>query len=161
MVAIVALRLDRALVGIEKAIVLLLLVALTGTVLMQVIGRHVLAVPNPWTEEIARYLFVWLSMIGAAVGVQTRSHFRLDLFLHRLPPIGKAIAEWAARIVVLLSAGTFAVQGMRYVEISSFSIAPATEIPMSWISSAIPVGMTLIVIHIVLGALGGSQEGHH
>ena len=58
---------------------------------VQVIARYVLQVSTPWTEEVARLVFVWAVFMGAAVGVKRNIHTRVDLVFNRLPP---AAAEW-------------------------------------------------------------------
>jgi TRAP-type C4-dicarboxylate transport system permease small subunit len=142
---------DRGLAAIEKVVIVVLLTALTVAVLFQVLSRHLFQEPNPWTEETARYLFVWVSMIGAALAIHLRSHFGLDIVVRRLPPRAQLAAEAVALVVVLITAAVFAVQGVRFVLMNSLMTAPATDISMFWPNAAIPVGMAAMVVHLVLG----------
>ena len=66
--------------------------AITGVVAFQVLTRYVLQHPAAWPEEAARYLFVWVALLGAALGVDRGVHFSLDLLTSRLPEPGRAPA---------------------------------------------------------------------
>ena len=62
-----------------------LMAAITGVVAFQVLTRYVFQHPAAWPEEAARYLFVWVALLGAALGVDRGVHFSLDLLTSRLP----------------------------------------------------------------------------
>ena len=71
---------------------MVLLALLVATTLLQVLSRYVLSKPLDWTEETARYLFVWVAMLGAGMAAKDRAHFFVDLLLERLPPrLGKYV----------------------------------------------------------------------
>ena len=144
---------DCWLTNLEKVLVFLLLTSLTLAVLLQVVSRHLLAEPNPWTEELARYLFVWMSMLGASIATQMRAHFGLEMLLKNLPVHLRVVAAVLAWLVVAGTAASFAFYGWAFVSMTSLSTGPATDLPMSWIHAAIPVGMSAIVVHLVLGAI--------
>ena len=71
--------LELGLVKAEDAFLLFALCALTGSVLVQIIGRYVLKVPTPWCEELARYLFIALSYIGSGRAFINNGHINIDL----------------------------------------------------------------------------------
>ena len=54
---------------------MVLLALLVATTLLQVLSRYVLSKPFDWTEEMARYLFVWVAMLGAGMAAKDRAHF--------------------------------------------------------------------------------------
>ena len=69
-------------------------------VLFQVVMRYLFERPNPWTEELSRFGFIWLSMLGAALAVELRTHFVFDQLVGRLrpklvrPPSATSGAAW-------------------------------------------------------------------
>ena len=71
--------LEHGLVKVEDAFLLIALCALTGSVLIQIVGRYVLKVPTPWCEELARYLFIALSYIGSGRAFINGAHINIDL----------------------------------------------------------------------------------
>lgn len=149
---------NRALVLFESTAIVLLLVALVIAVFTQVVSRYIINVSNSWTEESARYFFVWVSMLGAALGVQRHSHFGFDAVVRGLPPLGKRLAGVAAFLVTFGMAGLLVVQGWRLMELGRLETGSATEVPMPWIYAAIPVGGLLIMMHLVLSLLEGDFD---
>jgi TRAP-type C4-dicarboxylate transport system permease small subunit len=64
----------------------LLMLFLLFIVFFQVLNRFILHIPLSWTEEAARYGFVWLSLFGAVKALQTGSHIKVDIFINNLKP---------------------------------------------------------------------------
>ena len=75
----------RALQTLLEWIAGLLLFALVCVGCLNVLGRYTVLVFMPWTEEIARLLFVWVVWIGAAAGMFRGGHVRFDFLVNRLP----------------------------------------------------------------------------
>src|SRR3954452_8399124 len=81
----IAIRLDDCVARLETVAVILLMALLTAVTFAQVITRYLLGDPLIWSEELARYLFVWVSMIGAALAIREGGHFGLDLLIRPMP----------------------------------------------------------------------------
>ena len=67
-------------------------------VFLQVVFRYVFFNPLAWAEESARFLFIWVSLLGASLGVKDHSHFAISMLVDRLP----TSAQGAARVLVAL-----------------------------------------------------------
>ena len=72
--------------------VMIIMAVLVIDVLLQVFTRKILQNPWGWTEELARMLLIWLSLLGAAVGFQRMSHLGVDYFVNKFPPKPKNMA---------------------------------------------------------------------
>src|SRR5687767_8553420 len=69
---------------------------------LQIFSRYTELIPSYiWTEEMARFMFIWTIMIGAMIGVRESTHFEVDL-LPNLSPRGEAIARLLGRLGVLV-----------------------------------------------------------
>ena len=79
----IAIRLDDWVARLETVAIILLMALLTAVTFAQVVTRYLLGDPLIWSEEAARYLFVWVSMIGAALALREGGHFGLDLLIRR------------------------------------------------------------------------------
>jgi TRAP-type transport system small permease protein len=152
-------RTSRGLVLAEVSIICLLFIFMVYSVLTQVISRYLLNSPSPWTEEAARYTFVWLSMLGAALGVERQSHFGFDVAVRALPIAVAKGARVLAMCIIFAVAALLAWEGWKLMQLEKFSTGPATNIPMAWVYAAIPVGAILIMAHILLDFLGARPEG--
>ena len=76
---------------------------------LQVFSRYTDLIPSYiWTEEMARFLFIWMIMIGAMIGIRESTHFEVDVW-PRLGPRGAAILKIVSSLFVLFMAGIFSV----------------------------------------------------
>jgi TRAP-type C4-dicarboxylate transport system permease small subunit len=114
-------------------------------VTLQVISRYTDLIPSYiWTEEMARFLFVWTIMIGAMVGVREAQHFEIDVW-----PILSRRAEATVRIVarlgVLAAAVVFVIAGIEFTRFAWNRTSELAELPLWLIHVAWPVaGFTWI-----------------
>jgi TRAP-type C4-dicarboxylate transport system permease small subunit len=130
---------------VEFALVGLML-ALCIDIFAGVFSRYVAGRALPWYDELARYLFIWMCFLGAAVAIRRRAHFGVNLLVARFaPPLRRAarVFGWA----VVMAYGVFiTVQGLHVMEGVSVQESPALGIALSWVFLAVPV-------HGVLSAL--------
>ena len=71
--------------GLTKIATTIGFAALFVCVMMQIIWRYILEIPLLWSEEAARYLLVWISLLAVAVAFRNDSHIRLDFFVAKCP----------------------------------------------------------------------------
>src|ERR1700755_836369 len=81
-------------VAVTALIVLAIVNLLVGVILRYFVGAitdwlDVDPVPFTWGEEVGEMSLAWLTLIGAAIGIQSRSHFALAVFVHRLPAVAQ------------------------------------------------------------------------
>ncbi len=143
-------RLDRVLAKAEASAIITLVVVMTVVVFLQVVYRYVLVRPLYWSEELARYLFVWLSLLGAALGLQKQGHFGLDFFYKMLPDRGRGWVSMAVQLLMGVLVMIILVQGIILVQKTSLQESPAMGIPMSWAYACLPVGAGLMIIHLLV-----------
>jgi TRAP-type transport system small permease protein len=122
---------------------------MTITTLLQVAFRYVLNDPLVWSEELARYLFVWVALVGAGAAMRTGGHFGLDLFYRKLPTAGRAGVAMLISAVIAVFAATLLVYGVRETIQASVQLAPSLQIRMHWAYAAMPVGATLMLWHLL------------
>jgi len=137
-----------------------LLVALMGVavlnVLWQVFTRFVVNAPSGFTEELARYLLIWVGILGSGYAAGTRSHLALEL----LPEALEGAALHRLRIVIELCMMTFAVVvmvggGLRlvYVMLQAGQTSSALNLLVGYVYTVVPLSGLVIafynVVHIV------------
>ena len=115
-------------------------------VTIQMISRFTALIPAwIWTEEMARFLFVWMIMIGSMVGIRDGSHFDVDLW-PELRPRPNALLRIVADLFVLVMALVFIWYGIRFVQFGWDQTSELAELPMVWIFIAWPLaGFTWVV----------------
>jgi TRAP-type C4-dicarboxylate transport system permease small subunit len=144
-----ALGLDRWIAKIEAGAIVLLVSALTAVTFAQVVTRYVLNNPLIWSEELARYLFVWVSMIGAALALRDGGHFGLDLLLRKVPALRPALAG-AVTIVTALFLAVLLKSGIDETVLASNQFAMTLPMRMQWAYLALPVGAGLMLFHLAI-----------
>ncbi len=122
-----------------------ILAALTVVVFSQVVARYVLQAPLSFSEELARFLLMWLSMLSAAYAFRMKSHFALRILVEKLPESIQRKVSISVHTTVTLFFLLILYQGVKYVHGVSGHIAPALQIPMEIPYSSIIVGSALIV----------------
>ncbi|MXW66696.1 MAG: TRAP transporter small permease [Gemmatimonadales bacterium] len=146
--------LDRVLVTLETCAVGVLLIAVCDVVLLQVLMRYLFAWPNPWSEEVSRFCFIWLSLLGASLAVARRSHFSFDQVTGRLPPLAEKAVERVAAAVVLLFALVLIGTGIALMDLTMGERSAALNLPVALVYAAAPVSGVLMVIHLLVGGAG-------
>jgi TRAP-type transport system small permease protein len=113
---------------------------------LQIFSRYTELIPSYiWTEEMARFMFIWTIMLGAMIGVRESTHFEVDV-LPRLPPRGEAVARLLGRIGVLVVAFVFVAAGIEFTRFAWRRTSELAELPLWYIHVAWPVtGVTWIV----------------
>src|SRR5512141_3015004 len=93
---------------IEKAldaVMVLMMIVMGGSVVLQVASRYVFNRPTSWSEELARYLFVWITFLGAAVVIRKRRHVDVTVLTDRLPPGAAKVAYRLADLALVFMLG--------------------------------------------------------
>ncbi|MDR1957355.1 MAG: TRAP transporter small permease [Treponema sp.] len=122
----------------------------TVTVL-QIIFRFILKMPAGWTEETAKYAFIWMTFVGSGLGAKIQSHIRVDMFENALTGTPRRIVHWLNQGIFLVFAVVMTVVGIGMcISLQSRpQLSPALKIPMQWIYGALPVGMGLMCLRII------------
>lgn len=101
-----------------------------------------------WTEELSRFLLIWIVFLGAALAIHTRLHFTVELVLERLPP--RVLRWWVVvmgvSLVVLV--GVLLYQGVVFAELGLRSRSPSLGLPMMYVYAAVPVSMGCALIFL-------------
>lgn len=141
--------LDRALGG---ALALLML-GLVSAVTWQVASRYLLGDPSAWTEELARYLLIWIGLLGAAYAYRTRAHMGIDLLAQKVSPARQAALRVTSALAVLaFAAPVMIVGGASLVQLTweLRQYSAALGLPMAVVYAAIPLSGAIIALYALL-----------
>lgn len=143
----------RRLVTVEKFAACALLVTVLVLILFQVVSRYVFATPFGWTLEIARFVLIWLTFVGAGYVMSQRLHISMDLLVTRLGRLGSALVDTFAHVVVIAAATAMAVFGSLFAAAHANVSAPASGWSMAVVYAAGAVGFGLVALHSVVNAV--------
>jgi TRAP-type C4-dicarboxylate transport system permease small subunit len=123
--------------------------AMLVVVLAQVLFRYVLSQPLPWSEELARYLMIWVACLAASEAYAKGSHVGVDLVIRKLKPKLRKGAALLIHLLVIGLMGVVAYYGFKLSFAVHSQLSPAMEVPMTYPYLAVPVGAALILIQAV------------
>lgn len=116
----------------------------------QVISRYVFNWTPEWSEELARYLFVWVVFIGSALIMGESGHLAVQFVPNHFKG---TVTGRLLEIVINLSGYVFILilftQGAKMTRVMTFQMSPGMEIPMSWVYAVIPLSSALMLLYLV------------
>lgn len=116
-------------------------------VALGIMSRYVLPTPIPWTLEVARFSFIWLSLSGIAIVERKRAHFRIELLVLTMPiPLQRAIF-FVREAVILTVLALLLFQGLRFTQLGLNSYSTTLEIPLHIVYVALPLSVLLTMIN--------------
>jgi TRAP-type C4-dicarboxylate transport system permease small subunit len=115
-------------------------------VTLQIISRYTALIPSwIWTEELSRFLFIWMVMLGAMIGIREHTHFEVDVW-PELRPKAAALLRIVSHLFVLVFALVFVWWGIEFVRFGWDQTSELAELPMTFIFMAWPVaGVTWVL----------------
>jgi len=117
---------------------------------IQVIMRYVFKSSLVWSEEVSRYLFIWMVFTGISYGIKNGSHMRIDMLEHFFPKLRNGLGILADLSFLTFSAYMIK-PGISVVEslIETGQTSPAGEIPMYIVYAGLLVGFSLVLFRII------------
>jgi TRAP-type C4-dicarboxylate transport system permease small subunit len=135
------------LVDVVEFVLVGLMVVLCADIFVGVFSRYVVGRTMPWYDEVARYLFIWMSFVAAAVAVRRRAHFGVNILVARFGPRARR-ATHAGIWTLVIAYGIFMTfQGARVMEGVSVQESPALGLTLSWVFLAVPVHGVLCALY--------------
>ena len=117
--------------------------------LLQVLYRYVLESPLVWSEEVVRYLLVWMSFLGAGLAAGERLHPKMDFFLRRLPARSRETVEIVSTVLILVFLVLFIFVSFDLVKYNASYRSLGAGIPQSWPRLALPVGGMVLAVNVL------------
>lgn len=154
--------LDRSL----AVLVATLMAALVLDVLWQVFTRFILRDPSSWTEELARYLMIWVGLIGAAYAAGRRMHLSVDLLSGALTGNrAHTLRIFIESLVLVFALAALFAGGLRlvWVMLNLGQTSASLQLPLGYVYLAVPISGLLIAWYAILDltdAIKGLRNGN-
>jgi C4-dicarboxylate transporter, DctQ subunit len=146
-------RLANALHEVARWLLIVTGAAMSVIVFLQVFFRFVIYIPFPWSEESARYLMIWMGMVGAATAMRYGRHIGVTMLIERFPPsVGRFLSPFLGLAMVIFLV-VMATEGFRLALKNAAQHSPAMNLPMLIPYLAIPVGAALMILEIAASLL--------
>lgn len=149
-------RLERVLIRFNLFLEYLLsglVYGIFAILLLQVLYRYVLNFPLYWVEELAKYMMIYITMIGAAIAYRNEGHPRLTILYHRFSQPGLLWYELSLRVPVAIFLIVLIKVGYGYAGSNSWITSPGLQISFFWPFMGIPIGASCVLIVLLLDSL--------
>jgi TRAP-type C4-dicarboxylate transport system permease small subunit len=139
--------------GMTRALDAALIVAVALLVIDVVWGvftRYVMSEQAKWTEELARFLLVWVSLLGGAVAFGTKGHLGVDYFVGKFHPASqKLMAVFVHLVVLFFAVSVFVYGGGRVVAdaLAMEQTTPALGWKMGYVYLALPIAGVFMILY--------------
>src|SRR4029077_2253879 len=149
--------------GFLRGFIALCLAVMVVLVFGNVVLRYAFNSGITVSEELSRWLFVWLTFVGAVVALRDHAHLGMDSVVSRLPAWGKKACFLLAQVLMLYCIYLFFVGSWQQVGINIGNMAPATGLPAGWVCFCVGVFFSVMAALLLLrnrwqGATGQLAE---
>ena len=138
--------------NILKVLLTIMMALLVVDVTWQVLTRFILPQPSSFTEEVARFLLIWISLIGGAYAYRLNSHLGFDLFVSKMS-VGKAlfIQRLCCILVAVFAISVLIIGGSNLVSLtwSLGQHSPVLNVPMAGIYLVLPLSGLLFLLYSI------------
>ena len=147
-------RIDTAILGVNRALMIAALAVMAIIVLANVLTRYLSNYSIPWSEELARYLMIWLTFLGIGPVLRLGGHVAIDTLQDSLRPSTARVLRLLIVAAVAVFCAVLAYFGSVYVGRTWMQATAVMEIPFALVAAAVPTGMVLALWHLALVARG-------
>ena len=126
-----------------------ILVAIVGVTFIQVLFRYIFHLSLAWSEELARYLFLWLAALASAYAFKTKSHFALRFLVDRFGKKLQKIMITFVAFVVTVFLVIFVWKATEFTFSMAKQVAPSTQMSMAVPYSSAVVGGVLMLYYVI------------
>lgn len=130
-------------------IVALIISAISILTITQVFLRYVMNSPLFWSEELTRYLIIWLTFLGAGLGVRHRGHITVEFLARMFPLSFQRILNFGLDILIISYLLILCWLGVKVMKVFMVFKSSALSIPQGYIFLAVPVGAAIMIYHKV------------
>ncbi|MCC8193780.1 MAG: TRAP transporter small permease [Deltaproteobacteria bacterium] len=133
------------------ALLAILSATMVIVILYQVVLRYCFAAANVWAEELARFMFVWVTTLGASIAIRRNSHLRIDLLVDALKPKPRFILQIVCYTAIFLFLLYLCYLGFDLMSRTMVNKSAGLRVPMAYPYAAIPVGSAFMALSCIEG----------
>ncbi|WP_043487717.1 TRAP transporter small permease [Halomonas halodenitrificans] len=144
---------ERALDAVISPVVFTAMAALIGVITLQIVSR-VLFTAVGWTEEVARFLLIWITFLAATLAFHRGRHIAVTFVVDALPGLPRRLARIAALLVALGFLLALILIGWDYMQVQSFQKSASLRLSMTWVYAVIPLSAAIMAWYALVDIAG-------
>jgi TRAP-type C4-dicarboxylate transport system permease small subunit len=134
---------------LEEAFIMAAFAVMAVVLALQIFMRYAVNKPLIWSEELARYIFVWATFIGAGYGVRNKIHISMEVLYMRLPRKLKLAITLVTNILSIAVFAYLIPWGFVVLKDQVNIKSSAMQIPMTWVFAAVPLGCFIVCLRLI------------
>jgi TRAP-type C4-dicarboxylate transport system permease small subunit len=143
---------------IEDIFLVSMFVAMVSIIFFQVIMRYVFNNSLYWSEELGKFIFVWISWLGISIGQRRNEHIKITLLVDRLSYTGQKIMEVIADIILMLICVVTLYYAIILVQTQARVPYAGIKISTSWGYLSLVLGCSFISLRLIAGVVNNVKE---
>jgi len=143
-------RTEKLFVAANRWALILALAAMSVIVFANVVLRYLSNYSLVWAEEVARYLMIWMTFLGAGLVLRFGGHVAVDNLHQALSPRAARLLRAALALLLFAFFAAMAWEGVRYMNAARYQTTPATGISFAYVYAVFPIGFVLLMVHALL-----------
>jgi TRAP-type C4-dicarboxylate transport system permease small subunit len=147
-------QISNVLNDVVKYLAAFLLAVMTIIVFLEVLFRYVLNAPLDWSEELSTFTFVWMSLLGASIGLKRNEHPRLDLIVNLFPSKMQRTIVGFYNLGILFLLAVLFVYGARLTVSMKSQLTAALEYSVSFVYAVLPISAAIMFFHLAIQTVG-------
>lgn len=135
----------------EEFILCVILCVIAIVMFIQIILRNVFNSSLAWSDELCRYLFIWMGGLGVAFATKNESHLRMDVLPVLVPALKKPLQVMCDIVLVVI--GVMLLRGsIPFFQslAKTHQVSAAMQIPMKWVYMSMAVGFSLTILRVIM-----------
>jgi len=142
-----------------KLIMIIMFGVMLTALFLQIVSRFIFNFPLSWSEELARYLTVWMVFLGAGIAVRNNKLIKLDALVSRMSHRQQLIFLYTAAAVSLVFYIVVIAKSFDLIKVVQIQKSPAMSLPMSVPYLAIPVGSFFMLLNTFAALIDAHRKG--
>ena len=134
----------------EELLIFALFLAIMATVTLQIVNREFIGATILWTEELARFMYIWVAYIGFAYVMKKRKNLRIDVVLEYMSPKARNVFSLVEHLITLVVAVWLFIVFVNYIEFTKLTVAPALRFPIRYVYIIFPISMVMLFVRTVV-----------
>jgi TRAP-type C4-dicarboxylate transport system permease small subunit len=141
--------------ALTKYVMLVLTAIIFGIIMYAVFTRYVLDFVPSWSEEVPRYLLVWISLLGTALAVDRKDHIGFDYLFNKMPERARRIGALVLNIGIFIMGLIMLAWGIRYTREFGADFMESIPVTNFWLYISMPISGGLILLFLLRDEVRG------
>ena len=139
--------------NIAELVLMVLLVVMCIVLFLQVVCRYVFNSPLVWSEELARYLFIWITFIGMGYGVLKHLHIDMSIVYTKFPKKIQKIIQVLVNLFIAGCYGYILPASLKLLKAQHVLRSTTLPVQLSFVVAAVPVGCCLLIVCLIIDTI--------